>query len=359
MMRRTLHIALTLLLILSAGSLSAQRRLTADNDHHKNSVGHSSRAFTTRDAQAATDRKGLRQSLYVGDHHSFGLALTGAYSTFLSSSSGVSSRPGGYAMGFDLLYEYQHQYLLFQVGLGVAWQDVRLNVDNLRFTNTDRVRDWGASWATIVDSWGAPLKSLNYSFTRRSERLRNGYIHIPLLVGGTYAGFYGLAGAKLNIAFIGSSKVKATCTTTGTYDRYIGTGNNNEWEEMDNHGYRKNVDLAQSGSRVPFKMDIMLSAEVGYEWVMKETWRLRLAAYADYGLVNINPKGNDYAAFVPAATKFDFATYQLHPSFGSRETSSAGVHNLFVGLKFTILYTLYQPDKCILCSHTRRSKHWH
>ena len=132
-----------------------------------------------------------------------------------------------------------------------------------------------------------------------------------------------------------------------------------EWEEMDNHGYRKNVDLAQSGSRVPFKMDIMLSAEVGYEWVMKETWRLRLAAYADYGLVNINPKGNDYAAFVPAATKFDFATYQLHPSFGSRETSSAGVHNLFVGLKFTILYTLYQPDKCILCSHTRRSKHWH
>ena len=343
MMRWRIYILLVTLLMTGVGTLSAQRRLTAESEHHKKSVSSSSRTFTSRDRQAATDRKGLRQSLYVGDHHSFGLSLNTGYSTFLSKSSGLQSRPGGYSFGGHFVYEYQNGYLLVQTGVGAAWQKVTLRGNDYTMTKNN-----------ISDSWGMPIKTLNYRFTNRREVLTNAYVQVPVLVGGTYAGFYGLAGVKLNVALAGSSQVKTTATTTAFYDRYIG-----EWGEMDNHGYRKDVDLSESGGRVPFKIDLMVSAEAGYEWVMKETWRLRVAAFAEVGVVNINPKGNNSAVYVPEATKFDFATFRLHPSFGAQDFSASSVHNLFAGIRLTFLYTLIPEDKCILCSHNRRSKHWH
>ena len=288
---------------------------------------------------------GLRTTAYDGVHHLVGLHVDGGYSAIFGNYPTMSTSPGGYTTGLGLDYCYTGRGLLIQTGIGIRWQDV-----NNRFGNDSLIVN------PATDSEGVNFR-LKYDFTDRVDGSRNIYVQVPLLAGMYFYNCYFLAGLKLNWQVAGWTTPKLNVSTTATYERYIGV-----WEEMDNHGIRKDVEEVRENGRLQLKMDVLVCAEIGYEWALgnygkkgymkasAKDYRLRLAAFAEVGLANICPKTDLKPYIIPEATPYDFSTFEFNHILSTAGAKSYNAHNVFAGIKLSFFFFGYQStEKCILC----------
>ncbi len=299
-----------------------------------------------------TGRDGLITGHYSGDHHLIGGYLDGGYSTIVSSIRQTNGLPGGYAVGGGVLYQYQHNSFMVNVGVGVRWQDVKLGISDTTFT-----------WRNVPDSWTNQRDTfhydLTYSFYERVDVTRNVYVQVPILFGQSFGNqsggaVYYLAGLKLNMQLKGSTSVKVTGTTTGEYDRYMGI-----FHEMDNHGLRKDVSMERTGEKFDLKLDVLASLEFGYEWASPapkgyrtqtvEDWRLRLGVFVDFGLVNINPNTNKNFLSIPDGYRYDFSQYEFNHICSSNEAVGKSIHSVYCGIKLTALIGMKTKKVCRIC----------
>ena len=310
--------------------------------------------FTFKDVDGKIDAFwGLHASQYAGAHHLFGFSLEGAWSSFPNNMPAASILPGGGATGFHLLYEYQYSGLLIQTGLGVNFQQVYTNV-----------RDTDIYHYEMHDKWERVESAefiLKHEFRDRIDMSRNLYGQMPIYVGQymfSSAGVgYWLAGFHVNWAFWGTTKQKMIGTTMADYEPYLGI-----WHEMDNHGYRDSVPLERTGGRLNLKFDILLHAESGYEISTyrgphnyrsvpgdRTDCRIRFAAFAEFGLMNITPKTNNVLYATPIESIYDFPTYRMDHVFSTKDAKAFWMRNLYVGIRITVLFGLPHGEKCILC----------
>lgn len=308
------------------------------------------RGFSTKDVEAKTDALlGTHASLYTGSHHLIGLSFEGGWSTFISSMPQASITPGGGSGGLHLLYEYQYSGLLFQIGVGAAYQRVATPVSDTVIYHYN-----------MVDPYEGVF-TLKHSFYNRLDESQQVYAQVPLYLGHYFFGEYGigyfLAGLRFNYAVWGNTHQKLTGTTTGKYEKYVGI-----WEEMDNHGFRKDVPIERSGSQLKLKFDVMAHAEVGYEYNTQQAakdyrtrpmdrmdGRIRIAAFADFGILNSCPNTDNPFYETPMGTIYDFPTYRMEHIFSTSDAKQYWLRNLFVGLRVTFLFGFRPEERCILC----------
>ena len=323
-------------LFLILNEVAAQTRVIneySNNDQMKSSSGK------------RVNGSGLRTTTYDGVHHLFGLHLDGGYSKLFGNMPQALNTPGGYTVGLGFDYSYTGRGIILQTGLAVCWQDVNNNIlkDSL-------VID------PIKDSEGTDFR-LQYDLTDRVDKSRNIYLQLPILAGTYFYGAYFLAGVKLNLQVWGNTQTKLNVTTTATYDRYIGP-----WEEMDNHGIRKEVEEVRKGDKLNLKFDVMATAEIGYEWSLgnygkkgyhkqsAKDYRLRLGAFVECGLLDIMPKGDKKSYVIPESSRYDFSTFEFNHMFSTAEARQYHVRNLFTGVRLTFFfYGKQSTEKCILC----------
>lgn len=344
MKRTLLHIILLLLL---AAPMTAQTRLW------------SSRTTYATKFERRPSSQGLLTSQYDGVHHLVGMYADGAYSFFLNNVPSYHTNPGGYSVGFGFLYAYQHGPMLVQVGLGARWQDITDSVAPQHWTRGD------------YDSNGVPF-TLHYSFTNRLDRTRNIYFSLPVSMGGYFGPFYALGGIKLNLQVWGDSHMKSTGST---YADYIdGAGNNifiGPIYQMDNHGLRKDVDIANDGKRVNLSADILATAEIGYEIPLsnkgrpsyrknrEQDMRIRIGLFAEIGVLNICPKKDNSLFDIPESTRYDFPTFTMNHMFSSSAASGYSIHSFFAGLRVSYFFFGYQSkEKCLLCGSRGFQSPW-
>ena len=295
------------------------------------------------------DKHGLRTGVYSDVHHLFGVYMSGAYATYMSDMYNVSLKPGGYSVGGGLCYELQYYYLKFQLGIGVLWQDVSNKVADTTFYDS-----------YVRDARNYPY-TLRYDFKQRKDRAWDLHAQMPLLIGAGIRGAYILTGFKIDYDLqYGGTSVDIVGTTSGRYPQFLG-----HFVEMDNHGMRKNVPNHRNGKCLKMKLDIICSFEIGYEygielnhrskyrpankWKERYESRYRIGAFVDYGLLNIMPKDNEKAIFIPPSFKWDFPEYQFKHIFSTTEAQGKQLHNLNAGIKLTILFGTYFDYKCKLC----------
>lgn len=291
-------------------------------------------------------RTGLYRSANTGVHHFFGVWQDDSYSTFFHHIPNVSLTPGGGAISLGMCYEYQIDRLRFQVGAGLRGQSVKNYM-----SDTTIIRDY------VHDTQGYNYR-LKYDFRNREDKTRNLYVQVPLMIGYGFNNMYFMVGAKFQYAIAGNTCVLDTGVTTGTYSQYLGL-----YEEMDNHGLRKDVPYYNNRlPRLQLKADILVSAEIGYEWVWenklnrntshttKET-RFRIAAFADYGVLNSNPNNNYDAIYVPEGPyQWDFPAFSRNHVFSTYLTQGKELHNFFAGIKLTVLIGVTVEYRCRLCT---------
>ena len=314
--------------------------------------------FTEKDVNNSTDVLfGLHASQYTGSHHLIGLSAEGGWSAFLNNMPRVSILPSGGAIGLSFVYEYQYSGILFQTGVGFNYQHVANNLSDTSFYHPG-MHD---TWSGVQDV----EFTLKHRFENRTDVAQQIYGQVPFYVGHyipSAAGIgYFLAGLKLSYAFWGNTKQKLRGTTTGLYERYVGV-----WQEMDNHGFRKNVPIERSGDRLKLKFDLMAHVEIGYEYTGFQNphsyrimpndrldWRLRFAAFVDMGILDISPNGKNVLYGIPVETIYDFPTYRMDHVFSTVDSKPYWLRNINVGIRFTVLFGFQGKERCILCDPWR------
>ena len=343
---------LLILCLLCLPSAWAQRRFKVD-DKPEYELGKVY-GFTFKDVEDDVDAFwGLHASQYAGSHHLLGFSVEGAWTSFVSNWKVPSIRPGGGAAGFHLLYEYQYSGLLVQTGLGINFQEVYTNL-----------RDTGIYHFGMHDKWDGvePAEfTLKHEFYDRQDRARNLYVQVPLYVGQylfSTAGIgYWLAGFHVNCAFKGDTRQTLNATTKALYEPFLGV-----WHEMDNHGYRYNVPLERTGERLRLQFDVLAHVEAGYEYTTfyngriyrtapgnRLDCRLRFAGFVDFGMLNICPRTNKDLYAIPEESIYDFSTYRMDHVFSTADARKYWMRNLYIGIRFTVLFGIPANEPCILC----------
>lgn len=333
-MTRYKYIVLLLGLLLATGSMhvSAQIRSGGTNYHYNNRTG-------LYNAQNST-----KQNL-------FGFYADGSYSAMHNNVPlATAFLPGGYSGSLGFCYEYDHfGWLMIQTGIGLRWQSVGNKVENVITEKNG-----------VFDSQGYQYK-LVYNFYDRCDYSDILYAQIPVLVGSHIGPFYYMLGLKLQVPVWGQTRIKLKGSTVAVYEQFIGLEPENTFQEMDNHGLRTDVPLDRTGAGIAGtysnefaskKWDMLVSAELGWEWAVGDSrmntgfhnkslsdQRLRLAAFADYGLLNQYQRTSLPLYYIPNNYNWDFSMYEFNHIFSTEQTATNPViHNFFVGLKFTMLF---------------------
>ena len=353
---RKLHYILLILCLLGPLTMRAQRRfMTAERWEYRL---EELSGFSSKDVSDKTDAFwGLHTSQYAGAHHLLGVSVEGSWSSFLNNMPKASTLPGGGAIGLHLIYEYQYSGILIQTGVGINYQRV-----------TTPVADSTMYHYGMHDKWSGINDvefTLKHAFTHRRDISQQLYGQVPLYAGHYILGpsgvGYFLAGIHFNYAFWGETKLKLRGTTTGLYEKYLGI-----WQEMDNHGFRKNVPITRKGDPLKLKFDIMAHGEIGYEYTTYQgphnyritaasmaDIRIRFAGFVDFGILNICPQTDKVLYDVPMQSIYDFPTYKMNHIFSTQDARRFWLRNLYVGVRVTVLFGFPGKERCILCDPWR------
>ena len=219
-----------------------------------------------------------------------------------------------------------------------------------------------------------------YNVQNRKDKYNDVAVNVPLMVGMQHKRFYFLVGAKVYAHVWTQTKSTAIVETYGHY--CYGEGEDgatflgNTW-----HSDLRNVPDQQffagipksGGVKTAFNLDVDLSMEIGgrigeinygmgYD-VPKRKTEYRLAVFADYGLLDLHTQKANDALIAPQTydnTPAGYKTTTMVDGLVLNDVmSTAGfaskVSNLFVGVKFTVLFQLPEEQKCVICNDGYRS----
>jgi len=294
--------------------------------------------------------------------HSFNVWVQGGYSNLFLKSSEVVSNPGGFGGIAGLGYGYKYNHFILETGVEFdyksslsKYRDFSMQAGKFIDENTGREIPVGATITSamrpvveggFVHTGFTPESRfvMQYNFTDLQDSYKICYVNIPLRVGGTFNGFYFLVGPKIGLNVLSYAETSGKHSSTGYFPQDIGY-----LSEMPNHSFVKNK-TGGDDTRFNGKLGLNLaaSAEVGVNFLLPYTHfqELRLAVFADYGVLDVN--SNDYIS--TANTNGDFvyvpATGQagLDPNvvkYNSLLTSNVkpSVNPFIVGLKVTVLFS--------------------
>ena len=307
--------------------------------------------------------------------HYVGPALSGGLVQTLDDLRQTQSRlSGGGELG--VAYQYQHGHLLLHMGLNYTLQCPVQSVDSQWLNKS------------MIDTRGVAV-TYRGLLDNRSDQLFLHQLSIPFMVGGSWSGFYLLAGLKFSVALAAQARETAALRTAGDYNgRYY------EWfEDMPNHGYHdfepvrssqnlplssspssslssgasstnshSAASLSASSSGSLNRFDLRLAAELGYTFRLqpysglKLSPLLRVGVFAEYGMINMLSSAASSSlssaaasSGLPPRTTADWSQYlavSLTHIYASDEAAKARANMLFFGVRLTLLFPVAtSPDQ--------------
>ena len=297
--------------------------------------------------------------------HYVGPALSGGLVQTLDDLRQTQSRlSGGGELG--VAYQYQHGHLLLHMGLNYTLQCPVQSVDSQWLNKS------------MIDTRGVAV-TYRGLLDNRSDQLFLHQLSIPFMVGGSWSGFYLLAGLKFSVALAAQARETAALRTAGDYNgRYY------EWfEDMPNHGYHDFEPVRSSQNLMLNRFDLRLAAELGYTFRLNiqpthynprlnphsafaPAPLLRLGLFAEYGMINMLSSAaassglssaaassglSSAAAFsgLPPRTTADWSQYlsvSLTHIYASDEAAKARANMFFFGVRLTLLFPVAtSPDQ--------------
>ena len=277
--------------------------------------------------------------------HFVGLWAEAGEWTLLPEKSNLgNSLGGGGALGFT--YEMQASSFLFNIGVGGKAGYTVFNVDN-SFQRYHNIKEPGGG----PGAWD--LLYYDCKLDKRKDGYMDVAVQVPVLFGGQWGRFYFLGGVKADISMLTRTRVSGEISTDGQYKEF-----DIPFRDMSEHGYFSGEAFTSKGS-TSFRLNLDASFEIGARLgyiqtgsgfdVPKSKTQYRIAAFVDYGLLDIHNAQNKVAIAFPT----DFTDTQVPEPIVADILSTAdvakAVKNLFVGVKFTILFEMPTPGHCVIC----------
>ena len=279
--------------------------------------------------------------------HYVGPALSGGLVQTLDDLRQTQSRlSGGGELG--LAYQYQHGHLLLHMGLNYTLQCPVQSVDSQWLNKS------------MIDTRGVAV-TYRGLLDNRSDQLFLHQLSIPFMVGGSWSGFYLLAGLKFSVALAAQARETAALRTAGDYNgRYY------EWfEDMPNHGYHDFEPVHSSQNLMLNRFNLRLAAELGYTFRLNiqpshynprlnphsafaPAPLLRVGVFAEYGMINMLSSAAASSGLPPRTTA-DWSQYlsvSMNHIYASDEAAKARANLFFFGVRLTLLFPVAtSPDQ--------------
>ena len=297
------------------------------------------------------------------DHFVGGYAQIGEWSLLPSKSNYAGSL--GVAGGVGFQYElqagkkYRPTRFLMDLGVGASGGMTAYMQSSSKVEKLENQRDL----------MNEPFDYM-YDIQDRKDKYTNIAVNVPIMFGIQYKRFYALAGMKVYANIYTKSHSNANLTTYGDYVEF------GEFRNMPEYQFFENEKVS-TGMKTSFNLDLDLSLEiggrlgnvlydVGYD-VPKSKIEYRLAAFVDYGLLDIHTKGTKSALKLPERYDIDpesanyiYRTRSMVDNLEMNDIMStngfaSAVKNLVVGIKFTVLFQLPEPGQCVICRDNYRS----
>lgn len=263
----------------------------------------------------------------------------------------------GVAGGMGFMYElqagpkYKPTRFLFNVGVGA----------DAGMTSFMQSSNQNIILANQTDLDGEAFDYV-YQLRDRQDQYKNVALKVPVMFGLHHQKFYMLAGVKLNLSLWTKTNSVANLTTYGEYASFDPFTNMPEYQFFNDlpisGGVRTNFNFGVDASFEIGGRLGMVNDAVGFD-VPKRNIEYRLAAFVDYGLLDLHVHDNQAALIAPSAYNKG-ETYPIYNTTSMVDNlvmndimSTAGfaksVNNLMIGLKFTILFQMPEPGQCVIC----------
>ena len=237
-------------------------------------------------------------------------------------------------LGFD--YRLYHNDFIFSIGVEGMYE---LNINSM--DKLDVVIPMRDTEGQLFDMHVLVDKS------RDLARMAN--INIPILFGGEWKRFYFMVGPKVSLNLYGSTSSKAEVTTYGEYDKYY-----DDFYDMPNHQFASDQYMGSATMPLKWNFNIMAHLEVGGRIghmfkhkqfrLNPDKVRMYLAAYADFGVLNLHIGGTGSPMFEYRETD-EGVQFYVQPLMLSDLADKAAFHNFNLGIKYTVAFELPQHGK--------------
>ena len=210
-----------------------------------------------------------------------------------------------------------------------------------------------------------------YEVQNRHDTYNDLALRVPLMIGVQHRKFYMLAGVKIGYHALTKAHTTATVNTFGRYISADGVRIFDEFRNMPDYQFFSDYPLKGSAN-AKLNLDLDVSFEiggrigvvndaVGYD-VPKRKIEYRMAAFVDYGVLDIHTSGTNEGFTSPASynareaynTRTMVENLQVNDIMSTTNFASR-VNDLTIGLKFTILFQMPEPGQCVICRDAYRS----
>ena len=269
------------------------------------------------------------------ERHMFGVWGSIGYSGLMHNLKG-SQIPSGVAPAIGAGYRFYRNGAILQTGVEgqYAWMKcvMPFEVHEQRMVDADANREPFMMTVTVSDR-------------RESYTMLN--VQVPIYAGYEGEKWYMLAGLTVGLNMYGKATSWGTMTTQAVYERLIGI-----MEAMPNHGLTR-VDIESGEKAFRTNVNMMAHVEVGGRLDkvnLKKGYkptnhlhRLYLAAFVDYGFLNVNKNSSEGDLL-----KLDFTNgvqASVAPLMMSTQMLQKRINPLVVGVKFTAMFELPKHGK--------------
>lgn len=270
------------------------------------------------------------------------------YSTLLHNIPGREPSPG---MNVNLGVDYRICYnnFLFSVGVEGLYELHSNPLDAMDFSLPMRDTEGDLfQMHVLIDESNDLSHMVNLNF--------------PLLFGGEWGRFYFLLGPKVSLNMYGAASSRAEFTTYGEYERMY-----DDFYDMPNHQFESGHAMSSGALPMKWNFNIMghleLGARIGHMFRYKsfrtnpDKVRMYLAAYADFGILNLHARGTGAPVFEYRDTE-DGLQFYIQPLLLSTMSDNAMIRNLNVGIKYTVAFELPQHSKSYIYDWNRSDRNY-
>ena len=185
-------------------------------------------------------------------------------------------------------------------------------------------------------------------------------LNIPLLFGGEWGRFYFMVGPKVSLNMWGVTSSHAEVTTYGEYDKYY-----DDFYDMPNHQFESDQYMGSAVLPLKWNFNIMAHAEIGGRIghmfkhkqfrLNPDKIRMYLAAYMDFGVLDVHIKGSGAPMFEYRETDKGVQFY-VQPLMKSDLADNAVFRNLNVGIKFTVAFEMPKHGKSYIYDYQKNDR---
>ena len=182
-------------------------------------------------------------------------------------------------------------------------------------------------------------------------------LNIPILIGGEWGRFYFMVGPKVSLNMYGVTSSEAQITTFGEYERAY-----DDFYNMPNHQFVNGQYMGSASLPLKWNFNILAHLEIGGRIghmfkhrqfrINPDLVRMYLAAYADFGVLNLCTGKSDMPTFDYRETDQGVQFYS-QPLLLSSMAAGQTFRNLNVGIKFTVAFEFPKPGKSYIYDYNK------